>query len=140
MEGVTAAGPGFDSLYWAFRRLQGVESWISHGDFITRWRPALGPGIGERFEYGRSVSKAEVKESLATRKLQRAHMAKLLGSDGVLILPTVPGPAPLLKATDAELEASRGQSLRLLCLSGLSGFPQVRFPPGFMMAGRSACP
>lgn len=135
MEGVTAAGPGFDSLYWAFRRLQGVESWVSHGDFITRWRPALGPGIGERFEYGRSVSKAEVKESLATRKLQRAHMAKLLGSDGVLILPTVPGPAPLLKATDAELEASRGQSLRLLCLSGLSGFPQVTIPAGIHDGG-----
>ena len=43
MEGVTAAAPGFDSLYWAFRRLQGVESWVSHGDFIYALAACAGP-------------------------------------------------------------------------------------------------
>lgn len=130
LTGVRAASPDFEPLYWAFRRLQGIESWQSHGDFIQRWRPALAPGIAERFAYGRAVTDAEVQESLAARKVQRAHMAQLLDADGVLVLPTVPGPAPLLSATDKELEASRGQSLRLLCLSGLSGFPQVTIPAG----------
>jgi amidase len=125
-----AASPDFDALYWAFRYLQGNEAWAAHGEFIETMRPALGPGIGERFFAGRDVTAAQVKESLAVRKTFRAAFAKLLGADGVLVLPTVPGPAPLLASTDEELEASRAQSLRLLCLSGLSGFPQITLPAG----------
>ena len=68
--------------------------------------------------------------STATRKALRAYLGGLLGRDGVLLLPTVPGPAPLLASTDEELESTRAQSLRLLCLSGLSGFPQVTIPAG----------
>ncbi|MCP8939737.1 amidase [Alsobacter sp. SYSU M60028] len=130
LEDVTAANPDFEPLYWAFRRIQGYESWQSLGDFVTRWRPELGVGIAERVAFGKAVTKAELKEALAARKTQRAHMAALLGRDGVLVLPTMPGPAPRLAATEKELETSRAQSLRLLCLAGLSGFPQVNIPIG----------
>ena len=130
LTGVTAAVPGFDVIYGAFRHLQGAEAWESHGDFITHWHPALGPGIGERFAFGRSVTRAQVKEANAVRKAIRAHLTDLVGSDGVLLLPTVPGPAPLLASSEDELETNRAQSLRLLCLSGLSGLPQVTIPAG----------
>lgn len=130
VQGVTVADGGFDALYWAFRWLQGVESWQSHGAFIEAWKPALGPGIGERFAYGRDVPAADAEKGRAVREAFRRHLGALLGRDGVLLLPTVPGPAPLLAADDAALEASRAQSLRLLCLSGLSGFPQVTIPAG----------
>lgn len=126
-----AAPRGFDPLYWAFRRIQGVESWESHGDFITRWKPALMPAIAERFAYGRGVTKAEVRESRADRKAFRSSFHALLGSDGVLLLPTVPGAAPRLQATPEELELDRAQALRLLCLAGLSGCPQVSIPVAF---------
>jgi amidase len=125
---VTAAAPDFDALYWAFRYLQGAEAWAAHRAFIEGMRPALGPGIGERFFAGRDVTKAQVKESTAVRKAFRAHLAALLGADGVLVMPTVPGPAPLLASSDEELESNRAQSLRMLCLSGLSGFPQITLP------------
>lgn len=128
LQDVTAAAPGFDELYWAFRYLQGVESWVSHGEFVETMRPALGPGIGERLFWGRDVTPQQAEQSQATRKAFRAHLAALLGHDGVLVLPTVPGPAPLLASTDEELETNRAQSLRLLCMSGLSGFPQVSIP------------
>ncbi len=126
-----AAPAGFDPLYWSFRRLQAAEAWQSLGDFITRWKPALMPAIADRFSYGRDVSKAEVKESLAVRKAFRTAFRTMLGADGVLVLPTVPGAAPLLDATPDELETDRAQALRLLCLSGLSGCPQVSFPAGY---------
>ncbi|MHB2165444.1 amidase [Alsobacter sp. R-9] len=131
VEEIRAVPGGFDPLYWAFRRLQGTESWQSHGDFITRWRPALMPAIADRFFYGRDVSKADVKESVAVRKAFRAAFRSMLGTDGVLLLPTVPGPAPRLDASGEALEADRAQALRLLCLSGLSGCPQVSIPAGF---------
>jgi amidase len=123
-----AAPGGFDPLYWAFRRIQGVEAWQSHGDFITRWKPALMPAIEDRFLYGRDLAKAEVKDAVAVRKAFRAAFRAMLGADGVLLLPTVPGAAPRLDATPDDLEADRAQALRLLCLSGLSGCPQVSIP------------
>jgi amidase len=132
VEEVTAAAPDFDALYWAFRYIQGVESWVSHAEFVESMRPALGPGIGERLWFGRDVTKAQIKEAQATRKAFRAHFARLLGADGVLLLPTVPGPAPLLASSDKDLESNRAQSLRMLCMSGLSGFPQVSLPVGWL--------
>lgn len=128
----TAAAPGFDALYWAFRFIQGAESWASHGAFVERMRPALGPGIGQRLCFGRDVTKAQLKDAQATRKAFRSHFARLLGADGALLLPTVPGAAPLLASTDEELESNRAQSLRMLCLSGLAGFPQVSLPLGWL--------
>jgi amidase len=128
LQDVTAAAPDFDAMYWAFRYLQGTESWASHGEFVETMRPALGPGIGERLLWGRDVTARQIAESEATRTAFRTHLAALLGRDGVLVLPTVPGPAPLLASTDEELEANRGRALRLLCMSGLSGFPQVTIP------------
>ena len=71
-----------------------------------------------------------MKEANAVRKAIRAHLTDLVGSDGVLLLPTVPGPAPLLASSEDGLETNRAQSLRLLCLSGLSGLPQVTMPAG----------
>jgi amidase len=125
---VRAAPDGFDPLYWAFRYLQGAEAWAAHGAFIERYRPALGPGIAERFNGGKAVTKAQVKESKAVRERFTRSFRDLLGTDGVLILPTVPDVAPRLDASEKELEESRAQSLRLLCLSGLSGFPQISVP------------
>lgn len=125
---VRAAPDGFDGLYWAFRYLQGAEAWAAHGAFIEQYRPALGPAIAERFYGGKAVTKAQVKESKAVREAFARHFSTLLGSDGVLVLPTLPDIAPRLDASEDELETSRAQSLRLLCLSGLSGFPQISIP------------
>ncbi|PSC07080.1 amidase [Alsobacter soli] len=130
VSGTTVAAPDFDALYWAFRWVQGVEAWGAHGAFIETWKPALGPGIGDRFEYGRRVTEKDAAEGRSIRESFRRHFGLLLGQDGVLLLPTMPGPAPLLAADDAAMEQSRAQSLRLLCLSGLSGFPQVTIPAG----------
>src|SRR5262249_7265045 len=42
------APDGFDPWREAFRVVQGRETWASFGDFITRAKPKLGPGIKER--------------------------------------------------------------------------------------------
>ena len=57
-------------------------------------------------------------------------MAALLGDGAVLVLPTVPSAAPLKSATPEALQAYRERALHLLCLSGLSGFPQITLPLG----------
>jgi amidase len=55
-------------------------------------------------------------------------MAALLGSDGVLVLPTAPGPAVPRGMPGAQLEDWRTRLLSLTCVAGLSGLPQARAP------------
>jgi amidase len=117
-----------DALYWAFRWLQGRDAWLSDGAMIERFSPPLGPGVADRFAFSRSVSSAEIAKGETVRKGFRAKLARLLGQDGVLLLPTVPDIAPLVSADEAELDEFRNRALRLLCLAGLSGFPQVTVP------------
>jgi amidase len=117
-----------DALYWAFRWVQGREAWMSDGAMIERLAPPLGPGVAERFAFSKSVTDAEYAKAETVRKGFRAKLARLLGSDGVLLLPTVPDIAPLVTAQEPELDDFRNRALRLLCLAGLSGFPQISLP------------
>ncbi len=117
-----------DELYWAFRWLQGREAWEADGDMIERFSPPLGPGVAERFAFARTVTDEQVASGNAIRATYRKHVAKLLGKDGVLLMPTVPDVAPLTSTSEAELDDFRNRALRLLCPSGLTGFPQISIP------------
>ena len=117
-----------DALYWAFRWIQGREAWIADGAMIERFAPPLGPGVADRFAFSKAVTEADYVKGEAVRKAFRSRLSKMLGSDGVLLLPTVPDIAPLVSADEAALDDFRNRALRLLCLSGLSGFPQVTLP------------
>lgn len=125
---VESAPDGFDPLYWAFRHIQGREAWEVDGAMIERYRPPLGPGVGDRFAFGRAVTDAQVAEGNEVRDGFRERFAALLGHDGVLVLPSMPDVAPLLTDSDESLNDYRNAALKLLSLSGLSGFPQVSMP------------
>ena len=67
----------------------------------------------------------QIQAAREKRQKISAHLEDLLGSDGVLMLPTAPGPAPLLKTPPAELDLFRSRLLSLTCIAGLGGLPQV---------------
>jgi amidase len=123
-----AALDSFDTMYWAFRYIQGREAWRTDGSFIERHAPPLGPGVAERFAWSSRVTDAQVADATTFRNRFRAHLAALLGSDGVLVLPTMPDIAPLTSASESELEDYRNVAIKMLCIAGLAGFPQVSLP------------
>ncbi len=125
---VNTATPSFDSLYWAFRHIQGFEAWQQHGACIDRYGLQLGPGVVDRFNWSSTVTAAQMAEHMAVGDAFRSDFLRLLGSDQVLVLPTMPDIAPLLSDTEAALETYRNQAIRMLCLSGLSGCPQISLP------------
>jgi amidase len=133
---VEAANEGFEHLYWAFRYIQSREAWSTHGAMIERYRPPLGPGVGERFAFGKAVTDAQVAEGEATRSRFQKRFAELLGQDGVVIVPTMPDIAPLLTESEESLNNYRNQALNLLCMAVLAGCPQVSLP----LAGRLDAP
>jgi amidase len=118
----------FETMYWSFRHLQGREAWLVDGAFIERFAPPLGPGVAERFAWAKQVNDAQVVNAAHFCDKYRGHIAALLGTDGVLVMPTMPDVAPLLAADESELEAYRNAAIRMLCISGLSGFPQLTLP------------
>jgi amidase len=118
----------FDAMYWNFRYLQGREAWTVDGPFIERFAPPLGPGVAERFAWSKAVTDTQVAEAARFRVKYREHLAALLGSDGVLLMPTMPDVAPLLAAGEDKLEDYRNAAIRMLCIAGLAGFPQVTLP------------
>ena len=50
--------------------------------------------------------------------------------DGILILPSSPGPAPLLSSGEPERDRFRQIALEFLCPAGLAGLPQISVPAG----------
>ena len=119
-----------DTMYWRFRYLQGREAWMVNGPLIERFCPPLGPGVAERFDWSRQVSDAQFAQATVYRERFKKHLAILLDTDGVLVLPTVPDIAPLCHDGDEKMESYRNRAVQLLCVSGLSGFPQISMPLG----------
>lgn len=119
---------GIDDMYWHFRHVQGAEAWQVDGGFIRRFAPPLGPGVAERFDWSSKVTDAQAASARAFRERFRAHLRALLGTDGVLLMPTMPDIAPRVDEPEAALEDYRNRAIRLLCVAGLSGFPQISLP------------
>ncbi|WP_368028381.1 amidase family protein [Paenibacillus sp. DCT19] len=112
----------------AFRVLQGLEIAHEHGDWLIKERPAFGPGIAERFEWACTLEASAHTTESDLRTRIRGSLIELLGDDGLLAIPTAPGPAPLLGLQGAQAEAYRAKTMQLSCIAGLSGLPQVTVP------------
>ncbi len=116
--------------YMIFRRLQAYEAWAVHGDFVSDPANRVAPEIEARFRFGEHISCGDATADTKKRSALRDDLAAYLARGKVLVLPTVPGPAPLAKADPDALQAYREQALCLLCISGLTGFPQMTVPAG----------
>ena len=134
--GVTVAGEGLSQWFRVFRVLQGAEIWAGHGDWVTRVKPKLGPGVKERIEWTSTIRPAEVDTAREERETIARRMNALLAGNAILVLPTVPGIAPLRNRSQEELNEFRNRAMSLLCVAGLARLPQVSLP----LAGLDGCP
>ncbi len=128
-EDVTVAPDGLESWFDCFRVVQAASIWSNRGEWITEARPALGPGVKERFEWARALPDSEVAAAQARLESIEARLAEAVGEGDVLCLPTSPRPAPLKNLPVDEIEIRyRHQAMHLLCIAGLGGLPQISLP------------
>jgi amidase len=128
-EDVVVSPDGLEAWFEIFRTLQAAEIWANHGEWVTRTRPALGPGIRERFAWASTVSAEDVAANLPRRQAVVRRLDALLGPGDVLCLPTSPRVAPLRGTPTDTIEVEyRHQAMCLLCISGLGGLPQLSLP------------
>ena len=117
-----------EQRYWTFRKIQSYEAWQAHGAWISAAERNLGPGVKDRFAFGSDISDAVYADETAEQKKLQNEFADLIADNGLIIMPTVPGAAPLAAASFEAVQDYRERALRLLSLSGLTGFPQLTLP------------
>lgn len=127
-QNVNIAKDGLSKWAELFRNIQGIEVWNEHGDWINRVKPAFGPGIAERFQWASTLDNECLNEYEEERELLKDQLSALLNSNGLLVIPTTPGEAPMRNLTVKEMEQYRSKTMQLTCIAGLSGFPQVTIP------------
>lgn len=127
---VTVSEEGLPQWFQVFRVLQGAEVWAQHGEWVTRVKPKLGPGVKERVEWTATIAARDVDAAKQKREQIARRMDELLADNAVLVLPTLPGIAPRLNTPSAELDDFRGFAMSLLCIAGLARLPQVSLPLG----------
>lgn len=102
-----------------------AQVWQQHGKWVTQHRPSFGPGVKERFQAAAAITQQQFEDAAQQRAAARQRVAEVVGGDGVLLLPTAPGPPPLRGLSGDEVDRFRTSLICLTCIAGLSGFPQV---------------
>jgi amidase len=128
-EHVTVSADGLDPWFQAFRVIQGFEVWRSVGKWVTDTQPKLGPGVAERIAWSATVTPEMYAAACKTRNSVRERLGDLLAPDTLLCVPTSPRPAPLRNMPSDTVEVEyRAQAMRILCIAGLCGLPQITLP------------
>ena len=122
--------PGGDLEDWlnVFRIHQGYEIWQKLGPWIKTTQPDFGPRIRERFNKASSITKEEFDKAADQRTAICAHLHDVVTPTVILVFPTSPGVAPLRSTRQEDLEAFRNAALKLLCVAGHAGLPQLSIP------------
>ncbi|MEM8794432.1 MAG: amidase [Pseudomonadota bacterium] len=113
-----------------FNVCQAAEVWKVHGEWVTATNPTFGPGVRERFELASNITPDMLEAGTKRRVEITKYVTDLLGDDGILILPSSPGAAPLRDTDPAALDDFRMASLDLLSTAGLCKLPQISLPVG----------
>lgn len=127
-EWINISEEGLSEWSNTFRVIQGLEIWSEHSEWIRKENPQFGPGIAERFQWTSTLNKSENIPKFELREKIRQSMSSLLGKDGVLVIPTAPGAAPLLNLHGEKAEQYRAKTMQLSCIAGLAGLPQITLP------------
>jgi amidase len=133
---IIAAPNGFDDWREAFRIIQAREVWETFGAFVTQAKPRFGPGIKERMEFAATVTADQARVAHKIAATARAQIRASVPSGTIMALPTAPSIAPSFDLKGDELESFRVRVMRLTCMAGLAGLPQITLPVGTV----SGCP
>jgi amidase len=130
--GTVAAAPAMSLDAWrdAVRIVQAHEIWRIYGRFVEGKHPRFGPGVAERMQAAAKITDAEAGASRRVHAAAREHIRALARPGTLIALPSAPCIAPRLDTPPKDQESYRIRVMRLTCIAGLGGLPQVSIPAG----------
>ena len=132
VEEVIISPVGLDNWIKVFQHVQGYEVWKSYGGWINKYRPKLSRGPKERLQWASTITMKQYEDGLKRKQEISDHVNGLLSDGAVMVMPTAASVAPLRTAALEDINATRLQSTYLLCVSPLSGVPQMTLPMVFV--------
>lgn len=133
---VRVAPDGLDPWRDAVRLIQGFEIWKVYGRFVEEKKPGFGPGVADRIKIAAGITAAQAEAARKVHAAARETIRALVKPGTILALPSAPCIAPRLDTPAEALESYRVRVMRLTCIAGLGGLPQVSIPVGTV----SGCP
>ena len=124
------APDGVDGWAWQQNTLQSIEAWESVKDWIDAVNPRFSYMVTERYALGTSFTQPQIEAARATRDAVRRRLGDALSAGGFLCFPTSPVVAPLRGEPLSGKRASQGRIIRLTCMGGTTGRPQLSMPLG----------
>jgi amidase len=129
-QAMKVAPDGFDKWRDAVRIIQAHEIWKVYGRFVEEKKPRFGPGVAERMQIASKVTQAEADAANVVRAAAREYIRGLIRPGTVMALPSAPCIAPKTDLSQEEMESFRVRVMRLTCIAGLAGLPQISVPVG----------
>ena len=127
---VRIAPDGFDVWREPLRVIQAYETWQVYGRFVEEKHPRLGQGVAERMQIAAKVTRAQADAARVVHAAAREHIRAHIPPGTVMALPSAPCIAPRIESSAEELESFRVRVMRLTCVAGFGGLPQVSIPIG----------
>jgi amidase len=121
---------GLKPWYETFIAIQWAEIWSSLGAWVEAVQPELGPRVRQNFANARAHDRRQVGAAARRRERYFRKIREFMGPRDLLVLPTVPAPAP----RKGSLEVNRTQgtyyprALSLTAIAGVARLPQVSLP------------
>ena len=133
---IRIAPDGLDPWRDAVRIIQAHEIWQVYGRFVESQHPRFGPGVAERMQAASRITQAETDAARKVHAAARDHIRSQITPGTFLALPSAPCIAPKIDSSADQLDSYRTRVMRLTCIAGLGGLPQVSIPIGTV----SGCP
>lgn len=104
------------------------EGWATHGAWISANEPGFAPPIAARWASASQITDDAAAAARGRAAQVRGHVRARVGDDAIMVLPSAASFAPLRDAEPGSVDAVRLRTLRITCIAGLAGLPQVSMP------------
>lgn len=120
----------------AQRTLQRGEMWHTFKDWVDRVNPRFAFNVAQGMTTAAQLQPEQILTAQQVQSQVKQILGDLMQEDGVILMPTTPGIAPLRGLPLSAANAMRQRLSRLNCIAGIAGLPQISLP----MASVQGCP